>query len=440
MNEQVAYDPQTEAFMLCAIFDEPSRIWEVRQIVRASDFAVPRAASVYSIMCALADEGITVSPITVNDLKIAAGRAHEFTDEYTHEVNGLDARGYQAMVYAEIVRKHGERRKLHEVAQRIMALAASGDNAEGDLVERASGFIDDLRDGALRQAKSIGEVFRDVLAKLKTEIPYVPTPWPPLNSMIGGIRRGSLYTVAARSGGGKSILALQLAQHIAEMGHRVGYISLEMNQEELVKRLVSMMRGIHQAGVQNHQLTDAGYESFAAAEEAVERLPLELHHRPNMQWGDIVSLARALHRKGDLRLIVIDYLGLVPSPPGSRNRPQDLTDWANGGKQLAQELDCSVLILEQLNRNVTNRPSPRPLITDLKGSSGLENASDAVVLMHRGEKKVGGKVEMTSDVDFIIAKNRQGESGSRTLKFQGEFARIVQKHQENTALMEPGEV
>ncbi|UOQ58119.1 replicative DNA helicase [Leucobacter allii] len=435
----IEYDPLTEGYMLCAVFAEPSRVWEVRQIIRETDFAVPRNAAMFSIMCDVADRGDTVSPITVNDRKIAAGRTHEFTDAYTHEVNGLEARGYQAMQYAEIVRRHGERRKLHEAATGIQALAAAGD-AEGDIVEKAAGLIADLRDGTLRQSRPIGAAFSGLVEEMSTTAPFTPTPWPSLNAMIGGIRPGSLYTVAARSGGGKSIFGLQLALHIAELGKRVGYVSLEMTEKDLLKRLISMMQGIHQSALQNHQLTEQGWASVRDAEAAVQSLPLEVFDRPGARWEDVIGFARALHRKGDLGLLVIDYLGLVKSPPGSVSRQQDLEDWANGGKQLAKELGCSVLILEQLNRNMTNRPNPRPIVSDLRGSAGLEHASDAVVLMHRGEKKIGGRVVKTSDVDFIVAKNRQGEAATRTLRFEGQFARIVQKEHETTALIEQEEV
>jgi replicative DNA helicase len=147
-----------------------------------------------------------------------------------------------------------------------------------------------------------------------------------------------------------------------------------------------------------------------------------------------------LHRKGDLKLIVVDYLGLVKSPPGSRSRPLDLESWANDAKALAKDLDCSVVLLEQLNRDGTNRKSPRPLVTDLRGTAALEHAADAIVLLHRPEKRVGGKNYMTRDIEFIVPKNRQGTPGERTLLFQGEFARIMQKDQEHTALIEPGEV
>ena len=435
----IEYDPLTEGYLLCALFAEPTRIWEVRQIIRESDFAIPRNSSMFSVMCDVADRGVTVSPVTVNAHAIAVGRAHEFAVTYPHEVNGLEARGYQAMQYAEIVRRHGERRKLHEAAAGIQALATSG-STEGDIIEKAAGLISDLREGTLRQSRPIGAVGAEVIVELDEKVPHTPTPWPSLNAIIGGVKPGAMYTVAGRSGGGKSIFGLQLALHVAESGGRVGYVSLEMTEKDLWKRLASMMQGIHQSALQHHQLTEQGRAAVRTAEAMINRLPLEVYDRPGARWEDITGFGRALHRKGDLKLLVIDYLGLVKSPPGSRSRPQDLEGWANDAKSLAKDLDCAVVLLEQLNRDSTGRKSPRPVVTDLRGTAALEHAADAIVLLHRPEKRVGGKNYMTSDIEFIVPKNRQGQPGERTLRFQGEYARIVQKTEENTALIEPGEV
>ena len=266
------YDPQTEAYLLGAIFADPARIWEVRQIVRASDFAVPRAEAVYRMMCDVADAGTTVSPIAVNDRAGQAGQGHEFPIAYPHELAGLDVHGYQAMEFAEIVRRHGERRRLSEAAGAIHALAAEGDGG-ADIVEQAATIIAELRSDTLRQSRPIGAVGAEVLAEMREQVPHTPTPWPSLNAIIGGIKPGSMYTVAGRSGNGKSIFGLQLALHVAEQGGRVGYVSLEMTEKDLWKRLASMMQGIHQSALQHHQLTDSGWTAADAARTAIAALP-----------------------------------------------------------------------------------------------------------------------------------------------------------------------
>ncbi|GAB2567315.1 replicative DNA helicase [Leucobacter ruminantium] len=434
------YDPMTEQYLLGSIFADPARVWEVRQIVRTSDFAVPRNATLYEAVCAVADLSRLPSPVSVNDWLVQVGRAHEVPVEYAHEVDGVGAYGYQAMQYADIVRRHGERRKLAEAADAIRELAASGDDAGGDIIEKASGILSDLRGGTLRQSRPIGQVGADVIMEMREQVPHTPTPWPSLNAIIGGIKPGAMYTVAGRSGGGKSIFGLQLAQHVAETGGRVGYVSLEMTEKDLWKRLASMMQGIHQSALQHHQLTERGWLAVKEAESAIGGLPLEVYDRAGASWEDVTGFARALHRKGDLRLLVVDYLGLVKSPAGSRSRSQDLEGWANDAKALAKDLDCAVVLLEQLNRDSTGRKSPRPVVTDLRGTAALEHAADAIVLLHRPEKRINGKSHMTTDIEFIVPKNRQGTTGERTLRFEGEYARIVQKTEENTPLIEAGEV
>ena len=81
-----------------------------------------------------------------------------------------------------------------------------------------------------------------------------------------------------------------------------------------------MMQGVHKGSLQNHQLTESGWASVKVTEAAIGALPLEVYDRAGARWEDVTGFANALHRKGNLGLIVIDYLGLVKSPPGSASR------------------------------------------------------------------------------------------------------------------------
>lgn len=438
-TQGIEYDPHTEGYLLGGIFSEPSKIWGVRQIVRSTDFAVPRNSVLYDAMCAVADGGKLPTVISVTDHLLQEGQGHVASPAYAHELVDLGIYGYQVDQYAEIVRKHGERRKLAEASLRIQQIAAEGRSDSGDIIEQAAAVIDELRGGTLRKSRPIGDAWQGMIDEMREQLPYTATPWPSLNAMIGGLKPGCMYTVAGASGGGKSIFGLQLALHVAEIGGRVGYISLEMTERDLLKRLVSMMQGIHQSAMQNHQLTPEGWASVATAETAVRAMPLEIFDRSGAKWEDVTGFARSLHRKGDLKLIVVDYLGLVKSPEGSRSRSQDLENMANGAKALAKELGCAVVLLEQLNRDSVERKNTRPLITDLRGTAALEHAADAVILLYRPVKRAGGKDHETPFIEFIVAKNRQGTKGERTLYFEGHFARIRQREHEHTPLIEYAE-
>ncbi|WP_300733761.1 replicative DNA helicase [Pseudomonas sp.] len=431
----VKYDPETEKYLLAAILDTPAVIWEVRQIVRAADFQSVVNATVYEAMVAVSDAAKACDAPTVNAHIIRAGKDHIVSATYAYELMNLGIVGVQWVGFGHEVREHGERRRLLEEAGVIAEIAANGGDG-GDLLEQAIARLDGLRGGVLRQSRPIGEAFTGLVEKMKTNVPYTPTPWPSLNAMIGGIRAGAMYTVAGASGGGKSIFGLQLATHIAEMGGRVGYVSLEMSEEDLLKRIISMMQDVHQSALVNHELSEDGWRSVMEAETYLKTLPLEVFDRGGTQYSDIVGFARALHRKGNMKLLVVDYHGLTQSPPGAstESRTQLLNQWANGYKQLARELGIAVVVLEQFNRDSTKRQNARPVITDLRGTAALEHAADCVILLHRVMKKVGGKEVLTNDIEFIAAKNRQGQQGYRVLVFDGAFSRISQKEHEHTQL------
>lgn len=440
MNTEIIYDPNTEAYLLAAILTDPGRIWEVREIVRAADFAVPRNAALYEAMVDTSDAAHLPTAIAVNDQLAKAGRSHEVPFAYPHELTDLPVQGYQAMEFAEIVRNHGERRKLAEVAQKIISIASSGENAGGDINEQAATLIDGLRGESLRQSQPIGAAFTPLVENMQKTIPYTPTPWPSLNAVIGGIRPGGIYTTAGGSGGGKSIFALQLALHVAETGGGVGYVSLEMNREELLKRMISMMTGVKYQAINNHALNEDGWKSFMQAETAVRALPLEVFDRAGAGFEDIVGFARARHRKGGMKLLVVDYHGLIRVQHGFQTKNAELDNYVKRFKHLAQELDIAILLLEQINREGAKRASPRPVVQDIRNTAALEHDASVVILLYRPQRKVGGKLVFGKEIEFIVVKNRHGPQESRTLYFDGAYMRILQAEYENTELLEPGEI
>lgn len=436
MNElDVSPSIQPERYLLSAILADPVRVWQVRQTVRLNDFEHTANAHTYEAMLNVADSGRLPSVVLVASELTRLGGPHAQSVVYCYGLDDASVSGVQAGEFASIVRRHGELRKLGEVAAQIEGLATG--QGSGNPIEDAAALINKMREETLSETRQIGEAFEGLVKRMRTQHPYTSTPWASLNAMIGGIRPGAMYTVAAGSGNGKSIFGLQLAEHVAELEGRVGYVSLEMDEEQLLKRMLSMMQSIHQSALNNHQLTEDGWASVMAAETALQTIKLEVWDRRPAKFADIAGWVRALHRKGDLKLIVIDYLGLLDSPDGAKpsERSAILNQYANGFKALATELDISIVVLEQLNRDSTDRKSARPVITDIRGTAALEHAADVVILLHRPKRRVGGKDVPTSFIEFIVAKNRQGEQGSRELFFDGKHARIVQAEHEAPQLV-----
>lgn len=429
-----------ERYLLSAIFSDPGRVWEVRMTVRVDDFEFGPNAVVYEAMLAVADDSKIVSPVTVADTLSRKGGAHAQQVHYVYTLDDANVRGVQAAEFARIVRENGKVRRTREEAEALIELANNPGDA--DVIAAAEAMAARLRGEELSDTRPIVEALPDLMNEMRLSQPYTSTPWPSLNAMIGGVRPGAMYTVAAGSGQGKSIFGLQIAAHVAERGQRVGYVSLEMSESVLLKRMLSMMLGIHQTALNNHALTEEAWVQVAGAETALRGIRLEVWDRAQSTLSDIAGWARSLARKGDLGMIVIDYLGLLESPKGTKaaERSAILNQYANGLKRLANELGIAVVVLEQLNRDAAGRASSRPVITDIRGTAALEHAADVVVLLYRPQRKFNGMMQTSKDIEMIVAKNRQGEAGSRKFYFDGKHSRILQSEYETTPLIEPQEV
>ena len=130
--------------------------------------------------------------------------------------------------------------------------------------------------------------------------------------------------------------------------------------------------------------------------------------------------ARRIKRKFGLDLIILDYLQLVEC--GKRyagNRVQEVSELSRGLKGLARELDIPILALSQLSRNVEMRAEKRPQLSDLRESGSIEQDADIVLFLYREEYY--NREEPSNIAELIIAKNRNGATGSVPLKFEREF-------------------
>ena len=134
----------------------------------------------------------------------------------------------------------------------------------------------------------------------------------------------------------------------------------------------------------------------------------------------IRAKAQRLKREKGLDLIIIDYLQLIQC--GNRyagNRVQEVSELSRGLKILAQELDTPVLVLSQLSRAVEQRADKKPLLSDLRESGSIEQDADIVMFLYREDY-----YDRESDTDIaevIIAKNRNGATGSVPLRFEKEY-------------------
>ena len=242
----------------------------------------------------------------------------------------------------------------------------------------------------------------------------------------GGMLNSGLYLLAARPGMGKTTLALNIADRVAQ-ADPVLFVSLEMDTEQLSAKRISRVTGIPTQRLLMQSLSEEEESKVAQASRALAQLSLWSNAASTVTVDDIGALARSI---GGLRLIVVDYFGKILPPAGSRRygRYEYTTEISGALKDLARTLKVPLLVLCQLNREVEARQDKRPQLSDLRDTGALEQDADGVIFLYREDyyadrSTVDPNIPSLLDVD--LAKNRHGMVGSCKLAFALASSRIT---------------
>jgi replicative DNA helicase len=280
------------------------------------------------------------------------------------------------------------------------------------LTETARKRLDDAVGIKQHKINFITDEIADTIDAMQQPSKAYPTPWALLTKAIGGFRAGSLYTIGARPGKGKTSIGLQCAMTLSRNG-AVAFASLEMGRMELHKRIISIGASIPMESTMNNSLTQSEWERLARFKEEI-RPNIAIDDRAEVSIHDIRSFARSVNRVMPLRGVIVDYLQLMSSKD-NRPRHEIVAEMSRQLKILARDLEVPVIALSQLNRNSEMRSDKKPSLADLRESGAIEQDSDVVILLHQED-----------DLILLdIAKNRQGPPALVKLRWEGEYARAV---------------
>lgn len=261
----------------------------------------------------------------------------------------------------------------------------------------------------------------------------IPTGYAKLDDYTSGWQRSDLVIIAGRPAMGKTSFALSLAKNIAvDYDTPIAFFSLEMNNVQLVNRLISNVCEIEGKKILNGQLDDEEWKRLDKNVRKLQAAPIYIDDTPGMSIFELRTKARRLVREKGVQVIMIDYLQLM-NANGARfgSRQEEVSTISRSLKGLAKELDIPVLALSQLNRTVEGREGidgKRPQLSDLRESGAIEQDADMVLFVHRPEYYRIFTDEKGNDLhgkaQIIIAKHRKGGTGDVLLNFRGEFTRF----------------
>jgi replicative DNA helicase len=419
-------DPDAERVVLGSVILDPEvALPIVSEVLRPGDFSRPVHGRLYELLLDMWARGL---PIEV--LSVAAEVKTKFDlnplelQEMVDEVVAASSVGR----YAAVVRDHAIRRRLMRAGQDLVEAAASGrpidevlDEAEGNLYS-ARTHLDST------DVVEIGASVSGLLDQLEKihehggRMPGLSTGLVDLDRLLGGLQPGQLVLLAARPSVGKSALATQIARHVAATGTRVMLWSVEMSHTEISSRLLCAEAEVSWVQARDGRLALADWQALAAAADRLQGLPLTIVDSGSASLLDVRSGVR---RARDVGLVIIDYLQLMHHHRQVDSRVAEVSEISRGLKLLAKELHLPVIALSQLNRALETRSDRRPRLSDLRESGALEQDADIVLFLHRDDPQPG-----LQPVEVVVAKHRQGPTGSFRLLWDPRTMRFLQAHEE----------
>jgi replicative DNA helicase len=402
--------------------------------VDSADFYKPAYGHIFEAIWSLYEQGEPVDPVTdAEEL-----RRSELLDALGGKSSLLSIQAAtpasaNAGHYAKIVSELALLRRLITVSGEIAESAYAQPDDVTDTVDNAERMVFEVADK--RISESLVRVFDAVTATVdQLEALYgetdtmtgVPTGYGELDNILLGLQPSTLVVAAASPGIVKTSFALGAAANVAMVSRRpVLFFSMEMGSVELTKRMLAAEARVEARRLQTGALADADWSRLNAAIGHLGEAPLFIDDNPHCTVMEMRAKARRIKaRHGDLALIVVDYLQLMSSPRRSENRQVEVSEMSRGLKILARELDCPVMALSQLNRQLEYRQDKRPMLADLRESGGLEQDADVVAFIYRDEV-YNPESDDRALAEIIIAKHRNGPTGTARLVFRPERAEFV---------------
>ena len=423
---------EAEQGVLGSILLENEVLHDVVPVLTVEDFYRDTHQVIYQAIRDLYDLGKAIDAITLADELIRRDqfRAIGGDDTLAQILNSVP-HAANARYYADIVRQKAIARQLIEAANEILREGYSNNYTAEQLLENAERRVfniaeDQTKGDTVELSQVVNLAMDRIIARTESQHPVtgVSTGYYELDDITGGLQPEQLIILAARPSMGKTAFALNICDHAAVTSKLpVLFVSLEMGQLELAERLLCArsrvdghkLRTGQNLGNRELTLLANGYGELRVS-------PLFIDDTPARNMLQITANARRLKLRQNLGMIVVDYIQLIDSEDSRDSRQEQIAKISRRLKTLARELKVPVIALSQLNRAVENREDRRPRMADLRESGAIEQDADMVLLLHRPEYYDAN--DQPGIAELIIAKNRNGATGSIKLTFMKNITRF----------------
>lgn len=334
--------------------------------------------------------------------------------------------------YCNIVEEKSILRKLIHSCGDVIGKSYEDSEEVNAIIEQAEKAIFDITQGRHKEGFApLSQVLLDSFSQIearaanKSELTGLTTGFIDLDSKISGLQKSDLLLLAARPAMGKTALGINIATNSAlKAGAKVAIFSLEMSKEQLVQRIISATSHVDLQKIISGSLEENEWMDIIDSMAPLSQAQIFIDDTAGITLMELKAKCRRLKIEQGLDLVLIDYLQLMQLGGRQESRQQEISAISRGLKIIAKEMECPVIALSQLSRAPELRADHRPILSDLRESGAIEQDADIVMFLYRDDY-YNEDSEKQNIGEVIIAKHRNGPTGSIELTFKKEYTKFV---------------
>jgi len=424
---------EAERAILGAVLLDNFAYNQAAESLHAEDFSLDSHRRIYLRMMELVESGRPIDFVTLTE-QLGQHKEIEAVGGVVYVTSLTDGlpRVKNIEQYVKIVKDKALLRNLIHAASSAMQQAYEQDAPAEEIIDSAESAIFQIAEKRIGQGfLGIPEIVKgsfgsiDKLYEQGQRITGLETHFEDFDNLTSGLQKSDLVIVAARPSMGKTAFAINIAENSSVRDHKVvGVFSLEMSRESLLLRLLCSQARVDSHKLRTGFLSREDYHKLVAGLGALVEAPIFIDDTPGISVSEMRAKSRRLQQsQGRLDLIIVDYLQLASAaPPGGgkryENRTQEVSAISRGLKALAKEMRCPVIALSQLSRAPETRTgNNRPQLADLRESGAIEQDADVVAFIFREEVYKQDDPDLEGKAELIIAKQRNGPTGTVHLAF-----------------------
>ena len=416
------YETESEMILIASLFKDLKRIPRVCKVLSEDDFS-PQGKCLFSTLISIKHSG---SKIDLVQFRFEYNKKYPAENEVMFkDLADKSSSAANVNYHCGVVAESSRRRKLLIMCDQIKSSLEIGSNAVDVLSDARKTMLSvsssdkndiiHISDGVKRAHKHIEDT-----AENGGKLSGYNTGLYKLNKLTNGIKNGKFYVIGARPSMGKSILGSMIAEN---SGANTVIFNFEMGIEEQASRSISARALVDYGRIQSGRLKSDDWGVMKDTCNELATLPIHYVDNVNLNINQIVAYIETMHIDGKADLVVLDYLQLINPDRSIQSREQQVADISRKLKILSLDLNIPIVVLSQLNRQVDERPTHKPQMSDLRESGSLEQDADVVIFIKRD-----AVYNLTDDnefeADIYVPKNRGNQAGFFKAEFQGKYQRF----------------